>query len=56
MTSENRNGKVFKVCHHDRYIDARDGRRHDPNTYALDHVVLSETRAFMMLIEDLERK
>ena len=27
-----------------------------PNTYAPDHVFFSETRAFMALIQDLERK
>jgi hypothetical protein len=27
-----------------------------PNTYSLDHVFFSETRAFMALIQDLERK
>lgn len=27
-----------------------------PNTYALDHVFFSETRAVLALIQDLERK
>ena len=27
-----------------------------PNTYALDHVFFSETRASLALIQDLERK